>query len=318
MSKKSGPPPIVFILTFLALFIAGYWFFLRQPAETPISPNNPTSSSVNPNEPSSSVPSGSSTPDNSGTSPPISFPFPTSVSNGSTVKVDGSTSMVQLNKAFQEGFQKQFPGTTVITNAGGSAKGIQDLLTGQVDIAAVSRDLTAQEQSQGLVAVPVAMDAIAIVVGNDNPFRTGLTTAQVSSIFQGQVTNWSDVGGSGGSIHVINRPEGSGTQKAFLELVLKGASFGTGSNFTTLERDATTPMLQALKTNGIGYATYAQVANQRTVRTVAIDGLTPEAQIYPFKRQLYYIYKNPPSSTVQAFLGFATSPQGQQLIGTPR
>jgi phosphate transport system substrate-binding protein len=162
------------------------------------------------------------------------------------------------------------------------------LLAGQVDIAAVSRDLTAQEQSQGLVAVPVAMDAIAIVVGNDNPFRTGLTTAQVSSIFQGQITNWSDVGGS------------------------------AGSNFTTLERDATTPMLQALKTNGIGYATYAQVANQRTVRTVAIDGLTPEAQIYPFKRQLYYIYKNPPSSTVQAFLGFSTSVQGQQLIGTPR
>jgi phosphate transport system substrate-binding protein len=311
MSKKSGPPPIVFILTFLALFIAGYWFFLRQPAETPISPNNPTPSSVNPNAPSSSFPSGSP-------SSPTPFTVPASVPSGSTVKVDGSTSMVQLNKAFQEGFQKQFPGTTVITNAGGSAKGIQDLLAGQVDIAAVSRDLTAQEQSQGLVAVPVAMDAIAIVVGNDNPFRTGLTTAQVSSIFQGQITNWSDVGGSGGSIHVINRPEGSGTQKAFLELVLKGESFGTGSNFTTLERDATTPMLQALKTNGIGYATYAQVANQRTVRTVAIDGLTPEAQIYPFKRQLYYIYKNPPSSTVQAFLGFATSPQGQQLIGTPR
>jgi phosphate transport system substrate-binding protein len=311
MSKKSGPPPIVFILTFLALFIAGYWFFLRQPAETPISPNNPTPSSVNPNAPSSSFPSGSP-------SSPTPFTVPASVPSGSTVKVDGSTSMVQLNKAFQEGFQKQFPGTTVITNAGGSAKGIQDLLAGQVDIAAVSRDLTAQEQSQGLVAVPVAMDAIAIVVGNDNPFRTGLTTAQVSSIFQGQITNWSDVGGSGGSIHVINRPEGSGTQKAFLELVLKGESFGTGSNFTTLERDATTPMLQALKTNGIGYATYAQVANQRTVRTVAIDGLTPEAQIYPFKRQLYYIYKNPPSSTVQAFLGFSTSVQGQQLIGTPR
>jgi phosphate transport system substrate-binding protein len=311
MSKKSGPPPIVFILTFLGLFGAGYLFFLRQPAETPVSPNNQDPSSVNSNAPSSSFPSGSP-------SSPTPFTVPASVPSGSTVKVDGSTSMVQLNKAFQEGFQKQFPGTTVITNAGGSAKGIKDLLAGQVDIAAVSRDLTAQEQSQGLVAVPVAMDAIAIVVGNDNPFRTGLTTAQVSSIFQGEITNWSDVGGSGGSIHVVNRPQGSGTQTAFLELVLKGASFGTGSNFTTLERDATTPMLQALKANGIGYATYAQVANQRTVRTVAIDGLTPEAQIYPFKRPLYYIYKKPPSSTVQAFLGFATSTQGQQLIGTPR
>jgi phosphate transport system substrate-binding protein len=311
MSKKSGPPPIVFILTFLGLFGIGYLFFFRQPAEAPVSSNNPAPPSVNSNAPSSSVPP-SSQPS------PTAFTVPASVPSGFTVRVDGATSMVQINKILQEGFQKQFPGTTVTTNAGGSAKGIKDLLADRVDIAAVSRALTSQEESQGLIAVPIAMDAIAIVVGNDNPFRTGLTTAQVSSIFQGQVTNWSDVGGSGGSIHVVNRPEGSGTQKAFLELVLKGENFGTGSNFTTLERDATTPMLQALKANGIGYATYAQVANQRTVRTVAIDGLTPESQIYPFKRQLYYIYKNPPSSTVQAFLGFATSTQAQQLIGTPQ
>lgn len=313
MSKKSGPPPIVFILTFLGLFGAGYWFFLRQPVEAPVSPVNPASNSS-----SSSVP-GSPASDNSATPPPpTAFVVPASVPSGSTVRVDGSTSMAQLNKALQAGFQKQFPGTTVTANAGGSAKGIQDLLAGQIDIAAVSRDLTAQEQDQGLIAVPIAMDAIAIVVGNDNPFRRGLTADQVTGIFQGQITDWSAVGGSSGSIRVVNRPEGSGTQKSFLELVLKGGSFGTGSNFITLARDATTPMLQALKGNGIGYATYAQVANQRTVRTVAIDGITPESQVYPFKRQLFYVYKNPPSEAVQAFMGFATSPQGQQLLSIPR
>jgi phosphate transport system substrate-binding protein len=313
MSKKSGPPPIVFILTFLGLFGAGYWFFLRQPAEAPVSPTNPT-----PNSPNSSVP-GSPASGNSATTPsPTSFAVPASVPSGSTVRVDGSTSMVQLNKTLQEGFQKQFPGTTVVTKAGGSAKGIQDLLVGQVDIAAVSRELTAQEQDRGLIAIPIALDAIAIVVGNDNPFRRGLTTDQVAGIFQGQITDWSAVGGSSGPIRVVNRPEGSGTQKAFLELVLKGGNFGTGANFTTLARDATTPMLQALKSNGIGYATYAQVANQRTVRTVAIDGITPESQVYPFKRQLFYVYKNPPSEAVQAFLGFVTSPQGQQLLNTPQ
>ncbi len=312
MSKKSGPPPIVFILTFLGLFGAGYWFFLRQPAEVPVSPTNPT-----PNSPNAGVSSSPGSDNSATTPPPTSFAVPASVPSGSTVRVDGSTSMVQLNKTLQEGFQKQFPGTTVTTKAGGSAKGIQDLLAGQVDIAAVSRDLTAQEQDQGLIAVPIALDAIAIVVGNDNPFRRGLTTDQVSGIFQGQIADWSAVGGSSGPIRVVNRPEGSGTQKAFLELVLKGGSFGTGANFTTLARDATTPMLQALKGNGIGYATYAQVANQRTVRTVAIDGLTPESQVYPFKRKLFYVYKNPPSEAVQAFLGFVTSPQGQQLLNVP-
>jgi phosphate transport system substrate-binding protein len=311
MSKKSGPPPIVFILTFLGLFGAGYLFFFRQPAEAPVSPNNPAPPSVNSNTPSSSVPPGSQP-------SPTAFTVPASVPSGFTVRVDGSTSMVQINKTLQEGFQKQFPGTTVITQAGGSAKGIQDLLADRVDIAAVSRELTSQEESQGLIAVPIATDAIAIVVGNGNPFRRGLTADQVSGIFQGQIADWSAVGGSSGPIRVVNRPEGSGTQKAFLELVLKGGNFGTGANFTTLARDATTPMLQALKGNGIGYATYAQVANQLTVRTIAIDGLTPESQIYPFKRQLYYAYKNPPSSAVQTFLGYVTSTQGQQLLNIPK
>lgn len=65
---------------------------------------------------------------------------------------------------------------------------------------------------------------------------------------------------------MINRPEVSGTHQTFKEQVLSGANFGTGPNITKLDRDATTPLLQALGNNGIGYATFAQVANQKKVR----------------------------------------------------
>jgi phosphate transport system substrate-binding protein len=224
--------------------------------------------------------------------------------------------MVQINQTLKRGFEGQFPGTVVQTNAGGSSKGIQDLLAGQVDIAALSRVLTAQEQSQGLVAIPITDDAIAIVVGDSNPFRKGLTDTQIQGIFQGQITSWSAIGGGSGVVRVINRPAGSGTRQSFQELVLKGANFGEASNFTTMLRDATTPILQALKTDGIGYATYVQVANQRTVRTIAVNGLTPEASNYPYRRTLYYAYKNPPSPAVQSFLGYATSPQGKQQVAS--
>lgn len=53
-----------------------------------------------------------------------------------------------------------------------------------------------------------------------------------------------------------------------------------------MERDATTPILRALGTDGISYATYAQVANQQTIRTVPVNGLTPEANNYPYQRIL--------------------------------
>jgi phosphate transport system substrate-binding protein len=222
--------------------------------------------------------------------------------------------MVQINQALKKSFEQQFPGTTINTQAGGTDKGIQALPDGSADIAAISRPLKPQEQSQGLAAVPVTQDAIAIVVGDKNPFRKGLTREQVVGIFQGKITDWSVVGGQPGTIRVINRPTFSGTHEAFQELVLKGGQFGTTPNITTLPQDATTPLLRALGSNGIGYATFAQVANQQTVRTVSVDGLTPEASSYPYQRTLYYAYKKPASPQVQAFLGYATSPQGKQAI----
>jgi phosphate transport system substrate-binding protein len=305
---KSGPPPIVFILLFLLLAGGGWFFFLKPPAPPGV---NPTPSSTPPRDPVAppvAPPTGRASP-----VAPI-FVLPDSVPAGTVVRIDGSTSMVIINQNLKNGFQGKFSGTTVDTKANGSEKGIQDLAAGTADIAAISRPLTAQEQGQGLAAVPVALDTIALVVGINNPFKGGLTSAQVQDIFKGNAQDWSNVGGPAGPIKVINRPEVSGTHQTFKEQVLSGANFGTGPNITKLDRDATTPLLQALGNNGIGYATFAQVVNQKTVRVVAVNGATPDAGNYPYKRQLYYAYKNPPSQTVKDFLGYATSPEGQKAM----
>jgi len=230
------------------------------------------------------------------------------------VRLTGSTSMVTINQNLKQAFESKFPNTIVATSAGGSDKGIEALLAGTADVAAVSRPLTSQEQGQGLVAVPVAQDRIALVVGINNPFTGSLTSQQVKQIFQGQITNWSEVGGPNAPIQVINRPPVSGTRQAFQEMVLNGEQFGNTPNITTLERDATTPMLQQLGQNGIGYATYAQVANQQTARSLPIDGQLPNSPDYPFQRPLFYVYKEPATPAAQAFLGYALSPEGQQAL----
>lgn len=302
-TKRGGPPPIVYILLLLGLLGGAYWVFLKlsetQPKGSPES-SPPTLGGSQPGTPAGSVAG--------------EFPLLSSVAVSTTVRVDGSTSMVLINEALKAGFLKQYPGTQVSTAATGSENGIQALLVGSVDLAASSRALTPKEQSQGLVAVPIATDRIALVVGKSNPFQRGLSAAQVTEIFKGELDNWATLGGRDAPIRVLNRPSVSGTHKAFRELVLAGAAFGTTPNITTLKRDATTPMLQALGTDGIGYATYSQVADQQTVRVVPIDGLTPEAANYPFQRSLYYVYKDAQQPAVQAMLGYALSPQGQQAI----
>lgn len=301
-AKRSGPPPIVFILLLLGLIGGAYWFFVQRPksavvvppgveAPQPGTPNDPAATAAN-------------------------FSLQPSVPAGTVVDIDGSTSMVQINAALKSGFEQQYPGTVVNLAAAGSENGIQALLVGDVTIAASSRPLTASEQANGLVAVPVTSDRMALVVGNNNPFKRGLSTDQAAQIFQGQLNNWATLGGADTTIRVLNRPSVSGTHVAFKDLVLGGGEFGTTPNITTLARDATTPMLQQLSTDGIGYATYSQVADQQTVRVIPIDGVTPEAPNYPFQRQLYYVYKDANDPVVQAFLGYALSPQGQQAIAS--
>lgn len=307
---KSGPPPIVYILILALLGFGGYWFLVRSPEDPSFAPSPPSEGVSSRNSP----PLTSSESTSTAPTTPGQFAAPETIPSGTRLDLQGSTAMVSINSALKQGFEERFPGVTITTSATGSGDGVNAVLAGNADIGASSRPLRAEEQAQGLVAVPIAEDAIALVVGVSNPFGQGLSQQDAVDIFSGQITNWSEIGGPDKPIRVLNRPPVSGTHQAFREIVLNGGDFGNTPNITTLERDATTPMLRALGDDGIGYATAAQIFNQSTVRPVAIDGLTPMAAQYPYRRTLYYIYKDPANEMVQAFLGYAFSDAGQAAI----
>ena len=302
--SRKGPPPIIFLL----LGIGALWLLFTQ---------LPKLLSSRPSLPA--IPAGASLPAGGGIGTGMGnlaqrFPREANVPAGTTISIDGSTSMVLINESLKTSFLNSYPGTVVNTAATGSDNGIQALLGGSVNLAAISRPLTAAEQSKELEAVPVARDRIAIVVGASNPFRRSLSRSQLQQIFRGEISNWSSIGGPDRPIRVLNRPSVSGTNQAFRELVLGGADFGKTPNITTLDRDATTPLLRLLGSDGISYATYGQVADQQTVRVVAVDGSLPDADSYPFQRPLFYVYRKPIDPAVKAFLGFALSADGQSRI----
>ena len=56
----------------------------------------------------------------------------------------------------------------------------------------------------------LAYDGIAIIVNPSNPV-SDLTLEQIASIFTGEITNWSEVGGNDAQIVLIGREAGSGT-----------------------------------------------------------------------------------------------------------
>jgi phosphate transport system substrate-binding protein len=66
---------------------------------------------------------------------------------------------------------------------------------------------------------------------------------------------------------------------------------------------------------GIGYGTYTHLNQSKDkVKLLKIDGIAPSESTYPIKRELYYVYKNPPNSVVKKFLEYINSYEGRKII----
>lgn len=135
-----------------------------------------------------------------------------------SITLAGSTSMEKLANALMESFMAKYPDITVTTEFTGSGAGLESLAAGSVDIGNASRSLSDDEKSSGAVENIVAIDGIAVVTDLENTVAD-LSSEDLAKIYTGEITNWSDLGGSDEAIVVIGREAGSGTRGAFEELL---------------------------------------------------------------------------------------------------
>ncbi|MCF2149652.1 DUF4912 domain-containing protein [Desmonostoc muscorum LEGE 12446] len=248
-----------------------------------------------------------------------SFPLPQTVENGTTVRIDGSSSLAAINQSLKDNFEKQFSGTKVEIAASGTDTALKDLLDGKIDIAAIGRGLTPAEKALGLEQVRLRREKIAIVVGAENPFKQSLTSRQFARIFRGQITNWSQLGGPDAKIRVIDRPETSDTRDTFRDYpAFKAAKFATGSNATQLTDDNTAEIVKQLGNDGISYVLANQISKLEGVRVLQLHQTLPDDAKYPFSQPLVYIYKKNPSLGTASFLGFTLAAPGQEAIEQAR
>ena len=84
------------------------------------------------------------------------------------------------------------------------------------------------------------------IVTNPDAGVTTLTRQQVTGIFSGAVTNWSQVGGAGIKINVVMRGDGSGVQTVFGNVYLHGAPRATGE----LQSAAAAALADVARTSG--------------------------------------------------------------------
>jgi phosphate transport system substrate-binding protein len=234
---------------------------------------------------------------------------PSSVPADTVVRVEGSSSMAAITQTLKQGFEQQYPGAKVNPAIAPTNDALQALKAGKIDVAASGRPLTKDEKAAGLVAVPVARHKIALVVKEDNPFRGTLTIEQFAQIFRGEITNWADVDGTDAPVRLVDRPATSDTRQAFLNYdVFQSAPFKTGESAVTVTKDETAAVIEKLGNDGVGYAIAEQVIDQPGIRIVSLYDTFPDNPKYPFSQPLTYVYKEPASPAVQAFLGYAATP----------
>lgn len=233
-----------------------------------------------------------------------------------SISMAGSTSMEKLANAVAESFMEKYPNVTVSAEFTGSGAGIESLTAGSVDIGNSSRNLKDEEKAAGAVENIVAIDGIAVVVDPESTV-TDLTKDQLISIYTGETTNWSELGGADEPIVVVGREAGSGTRGAFEELLgIEDACVYANeldSTGAVMAKVASTP-------GAIGYVSLDVVDD--SVIAVSLEGV--EATAENIKAGDYFLCRpfvmatmgeiSEQSEAVQALFDYLASDEGKEVI----
>ena len=231
-----------------------------------------------------------------------------------TVTTDGSTSMEKVIGFLSEAYMEENNEVKVTYNPTGSGSGIQAVLDGRCDIGLSSRDLK-PEEAENLTGVVVAIDGIAVIVNPENPVND-LTVEEISSIYKGEVANWSEVGGDDAPIVLIGREAASGTRDGFESV--------TGTEDLckyTQELTSTGDVVQTVASNpnAIGYASLASVKD--TVKVLSVENVVPTtASIqngeYKIQRNFLFVTRKDVemSPATRAFFNFTVSGEADEYI----
>ncbi len=235
------------------------------------------------------------------------------VSLSGNLKIAGSTSIQPLSTQLANAFMQKYPNVKVTVVGGSTGSGLEFAQNGSADIGAVSRVLTAAEMSTYKNYL-IAMEGVVIIVNPSNKMAS-LTMDQARQIFDGQITNWQDVGGGNATINLFIRERGASARAVFQDILMGSDSFSTSAGIQTSTeaiRDSV-----AGDPDAIGFISMGDL--DQSVKALALQGVQPSMQTafngtYKISRPFFYVTKDEPQGLAKAFIDFVVSPEGQAVV----
>jgi len=185
------------------------------------------------------------------------------------VKVDGSSTVYPITEAVAEEFQQSKKNAVKVTvGISGTGGGFKKFCRGETDISDASRPILEKEMADCKAAgieyfeLPVAFDALTVVVNPKNGFIRQLTVADLKKMWepsaQGKVTRWNQVNPAwpDAPIKLFGPGADSGTFDYFTEAVVGKAKSSRG-DFTASEDDNVLVQGVSRDANALGYFGFA-------------------------------------------------------------
>ncbi|MPZ49480.1 MAG: phosphate ABC transporter substrate-binding protein PstS family protein [Dehalococcoidia bacterium] len=245
-----------------------------------------------------------------------------------SILIDGSSTVFPITEAVAEEFREEQRNVRVTVGIAGTGGGFQKFCNGEIAIQDASRPINATEReacaAKGIeyIELPVAYDALSVVVNPQNTWATCITIAELKKAWepaaQGNVTNWNQVKSDypNADLKLFGPGTDSGTFDYFTERV-NGKAKDSRGDFTASEDDNVLVQGVAGDRNALGYfglAYYLENASRLKALTidsgngtcVAPSAATVENGTYPLSRPLLiYVRKaEAQKPEVKAFVDF--------------
>ena len=144
------------------------------------------------------------------------------------IHIDGSSTAYPITEAVAEDYRHENPNVRITIGISGSGGGFKKFVRSETDILMSSREISAAEQDEmenqnkAFLAIPIARDAIAIIVHPENNWIDSLSAQELKLIWgaqsQDNITLWSDVRPNwpDKEIHLFGPGTASGTYDNFV------------------------------------------------------------------------------------------------------
>lgn len=207
-----------------------------------------------------------------------------------TVTVDGSSTVFPITEAVAEDFQKAKKNTVHVTvGISGTGGGFKKFCRGETDISDASRPILKKEmeacKAAGVryIELPVAFDALTVIVNPKNKFVDYLTVAELKTMWapeaQGKINSWKQIRSSfpDAPLKLAGAGSDSGTFDYFTEAIVGKAKSSRG-DYQATEDDNVTVQFVSRDVNALGYlglAYYEENKKKLKAVPIKVDGKSP-------------------------------------------